>query len=107
MERYFKILTYSPSIQEVIDSLSPLMQALQMIWIISRYFSKDDRMTVLFEEIAWCLCNRASHMLDFSELFRYNVVIISHIFRVVFPFRIWESVLQMQRSCLYVGNQHT
>ncbi|VUZ41967.1 unnamed protein product, partial [Hymenolepis diminuta] len=41
-----------------------------MIWIISPYYSKDDRMSVIFERIAWCLCNRVSRMLAPTELFK-------------------------------------
>ena len=69
-ERYFNIITFCPEISDIIESLCPMMQALQMIWIISPYFSKDDRMTGLFERIARCLCNRVSHILTPPTLFK-------------------------------------
>ncbi|VDM21658.1 unnamed protein product, partial [Hydatigera taeniaeformis] len=69
VERYFKIITYGTNLDDIIESLCPLMQALQMIWIISPYFNKEDRMTVIFERIAWCLCDRISKMLTPQELF--------------------------------------
>ncbi|EUB64627.1 Dynein heavy chain 10, axonemal [Echinococcus granulosus] len=72
-ERYFKIITYCTEIDDIIESLCPLMQALQMIWIISPYFNKEDRMTVIFERIAWCLCSRVSRMLTPSELFNLSL----------------------------------
>ena len=69
-ERYFNIITLSSEIDDIVESLSPMMQALQMIWIISPYFSKDDRMTAIFERIAGCLCDRVSHMLAPPKLFK-------------------------------------
>ncbi|KAL5967125.1 Dynein heavy chain 10 axonemal, partial [Taenia solium] len=73
VERYFKILTYSTEINDILETLCPLMQALQMIWIISPYFNKEDRMTVIFERMAWCLCERVSRMLTPSELFNLSL----------------------------------
>ncbi|VDO03424.1 unnamed protein product [Rodentolepis nana] len=70
VKRYFKIMTYHTDINDIIESLNPLMQALQMIWIISPYYSKDDRMCVIFERIAWCLCDRVSRMLSPTNLFK-------------------------------------
>ncbi|KAM7539583.1 hypothetical protein Aperf_G00000039574 [Anoplocephala perfoliata] len=73
VERYFKIMTYCADINEIVESLCPLMQALQMIWIISPYYSKNDHMSVIFERIAWCLCDRVSRMLTPNEIFKMSL----------------------------------
>jgi hypothetical protein len=40
------------SLSSILDTLPPLMNALRMVWIISRHYSDDVRMGNLFERIA-------------------------------------------------------
>jgi dynein heavy chain len=40
------------SLSSILDTLPPLMNALRMVWIISRHYSDDVRMGNLFERVA-------------------------------------------------------
>ena len=51
LERHFKNIS-TGSMHAVLDTLPPMMNALRMVWIISRHYSDDTRMGNLFERIA-------------------------------------------------------
>jgi dynein heavy chain len=37
----------------VLETISPMINALRMVWVISRYYSEDANMGILFERIAY------------------------------------------------------
>lgn len=51
LERHFKNITSGP-LSGIVDTLPPMMNALRMVWIISRHYSDDQRMGNLFQRIA-------------------------------------------------------
>lgn len=55
------------------DCLPALMEGLQMIWVLSRFYCTDEQMVPLLERIAWSLCEKARNALDNSKLFRKPV----------------------------------
>ncbi|EDQ84604.1 uncharacterized protein MONBRDRAFT_30113, partial [Monosiga brevicollis MX1] len=58
LERHFRHLAQCPSLPQVTEHLPALMNALRMVWVISRHFNTDERMVALMERIAWLLCQR-------------------------------------------------
>uniref|UniRef100_A0A2C9JWZ0 AAA+ ATPase domain-containing protein n=1 Tax=Biomphalaria glabrata TaxID=6526 RepID=A0A2C9JWZ0_BIOGL len=69
LERHFKNITYGTSFQVVKETIPSMMNALRMVWIISRHYNKDDRMVPLMERIAWELADRVSKVINVQELF--------------------------------------
>lgn len=50
LERHFKNIAQGPLVG-ILDTLPPMMNALRMVWIISRHYSDDQRMGSLFQRI--------------------------------------------------------
>ena len=69
LERHFKNVTHGASFQSVIDTLPSMMNALRMVWIISRHYNRDERMVPLMERIAWELAERVSRTVVIRTLF--------------------------------------
>lgn len=40
-----------------------------MVWILSPYYSNDERMLPLMERISWCLKNTTKAIIDTSVIF--------------------------------------
>ena len=51
------------------DALLPMMNALRMVWIISRHYSDDEKMGNLFRRIANMLANRVEESIDVQAIF--------------------------------------
>jgi len=56
---------------QVIDTLPSMMNALRMVWIISKHYNRDERMVPLMEMIAWELAERVQRVITFRTLFEY------------------------------------
>ena len=52
------------------DSIPPMMNALRMVWIISRHFNRDEQMVPLMERIAWQLAQKVQATLNIKFLFQ-------------------------------------
>ena len=50
--------------EAIADMILPMMNAIRMVWIISRYYGNDERMNDLFERIALEIGNRAEANID-------------------------------------------
>ncbi|XP_059138610.1 dynein axonemal heavy chain 10-like [Physella acuta] len=72
LERHFRNIKYGSTFQSVIDTLPPMMNALRMIWIISRNYNTDELMVPLMERIAWELCERATKVINVRHLFEFD-----------------------------------
>ena len=71
LERHFKNIALGASFTIVIDTLPALMNALRMVWVISRHYNTDGRMVPLMERIAWELCERISRTVNIRTIFGY------------------------------------
>lgn len=69
LERHFKNITMGP-LAGILDTLPPLMNALRMVWIISRHYSDDARMGALFSRIAREIGDRVEAAIELHKLFR-------------------------------------
>lgn len=69
LERHFKNITHGASFHTVIDTLPSMMNALRMVWIISRHYNRDERMVPLMERIQWVLAERVAKVIHVPSLF--------------------------------------
>ena len=69
LERHFKNLSQGSNFAVVLDTIPSMMNALRMVWIISRHYNKDDRMVPLMKRIAWELANRVAVVIVINEIF--------------------------------------
>ncbi|KAJ3336288.1 Dynein heavy chain 10, axonemal, partial [Gonapodya sp. JEL0774] len=67
LERHFKNIGQAP-LETVADSLLSLMNAVRMVWIISRHYNRDERMVPLMQRIAWEIANRVSEVVDVKNI---------------------------------------
>ncbi|NWU57206.1 DYH10 protein, partial [Dromas ardeola] len=70
LERHLKSLTYGTGFHVVLDTIPTLMNALRMVWVISRHYNKDERMVPLMEQIAWEISKRVYKVVDLHTLFK-------------------------------------
>lgn len=68
LERHFKNICYGATFHVVTDTLPSMMNALRMIWIISRHYNKDERMVPLMERIAYELSERTSKVINIRTI---------------------------------------
>ncbi|XP_069071115.1 dynein axonemal heavy chain 10 [Pleurodeles waltl] len=72
LERHFKNLTHGTGFNIVVDTIPSMMNAIRMVWIISRHYNKDERMVPLMERIAWEISERVCKVLNIRTLFNEN-----------------------------------
>lgn len=70
LERHFKNLTHGAGFQIVLDTIPSMMNALRMVWIISRHYNTDERMIPLMERIAWELAERVEKVINIRTIFK-------------------------------------
>ncbi|MEE6504167.1 hypothetical protein FKM82_005082, partial [Ascaphus truei] len=70
LERHLKNLTHGTGFNIVLDTIPSMMNALRMVWIISRHYNKDERMVPLMERIGWEIAERVCRVLNIRSLFR-------------------------------------
>lgn len=70
LERHFKNIAHGATFQVVIETIPSMMNALRMVWIISRHYNKDERMIPLMERIAWELAQRVERVINVRELYQ-------------------------------------
>lgn len=46
------------------DTLTPLLAALRMVWVISRHYSDDERMSSLLQRVAFAIAERCVDAVD-------------------------------------------
>jgi dynein heavy chain len=68
LERHFKNICYGSSFHVVAETLPSMMNALRMIWIISRHYNKDERMVPLMERIAHELTERVAKVINVRKI---------------------------------------
>eukprot|EP00960_Hanusia_phi_P039624 753955-Hanusia_phi.AAC.6 len=72
LERHFKSISQG-SLNEITDTIPPMMNAIRMVWVISRHYNTDERMVPLMERIAFELAERVAQQLDVKTLFRIEL----------------------------------
>ncbi|XP_077294859.1 dynein axonemal heavy chain 10-like [Arctopsyche grandis] len=67
--QYFTIITKSPNLKEIGNIIPGLIDGLNMLWMLSEFYSKDENMVALLERIAHCLCQKIEVHLSVQTLF--------------------------------------
>lgn len=70
-ERYFKNLVYGVSFNIVFEIIFLMMNVLRMVWIISRYYNRDERMVLLMERIVWEFSERVVKIVNVRIIFKW------------------------------------
>ncbi|XP_076452214.1 dynein axonemal heavy chain 10-like [Babylonia areolata] len=70
LERHFKNITYGAEFHLVIETIPILMNALRLVWVISRHYNSDERMVPLMERVAWELAERTIKVVEIRQLFK-------------------------------------
>ncbi|GMI47335.1 hypothetical protein TrCOL_g3071 [Triparma columacea] len=69
LERHFKNVT-DGSFAAILDTLPSMMNAIKMVWIISRHYNTDERMIALMERIAGKIADRVAHEVNVKTILR-------------------------------------
>ncbi|KAI9009714.1 dynein heavy chain and region D6 of dynein motor-domain-containing protein [Gaertneriomyces semiglobifer] len=69
LERHFKNIV-TGTLSAVQDSLPSLLNAIRMVWIISRHYNRDERMVPLMARIAWELSHKVVNEVNLRTIFR-------------------------------------
>ncbi|CAH8588474.1 Dynein heavy chain 10, axonemal [Schistosoma haematobium] len=99
LERHFKTLTFGNKIESLIDIIHPLIQTFHMIWVLSRYYNRDENMVQLFERTALAITNRVIHAVNFPNVFRSDLKqSISLMKTIINLLNHWKNVYYEKRS---------
>ncbi|NXM08607.1 DYH10 protein, partial [Tyrannus savana] len=69
LERHLKNLAYGTEADVVLNTIPSLLNALRMVWVMSRHYNRDERMVPLLERIAWEISTTVSRFVDLPTLF--------------------------------------
>ncbi|NXS06608.1 DYH10 protein, partial [Neodrepanis coruscans] len=72
LERHLKNVSYGTGSDVVLDAIPLLLNALRMVWIMSRHYNNEERMLPLMERIAWDISTRVSKLVDIRTLFQQD-----------------------------------
>ncbi len=70
LERHFKNLAHGANFAIILDTLPAMLNALRMVWVISRHYNTDDRMVPLMGRISWELCQRVARVVNVRTIFK-------------------------------------
>ncbi|XP_061623123.1 dynein axonemal heavy chain 10-like [Phyllopteryx taeniolatus] len=70
MERHFKNLATGANLSVILETIPSLMNSLQIVWLISCHYNRNDRMVPLMERIVWQLSERVAQVIDIHVLFK-------------------------------------
>ncbi|NXV80428.1 DYH10 protein, partial [Atlantisia rogersi] len=73
LKRHLKNLTHGAEFNVVLDTIPSLMNALRMVWIISRHYNTDERLVPLMERIAWEISSRVYKAVNLHTLFKEDI----------------------------------
>ncbi|NXS20586.1 DYH10 protein, partial [Mystacornis crossleyi] len=73
LERHLKNLSAGPGADVLSSTIPSLLNALRMVWIMSRHYNKDELMVPLLERISWEISARARQVVDLQTLFRQDI----------------------------------
>ncbi|NXM38867.1 DYH10 protein, partial [Gymnorhina tibicen] len=73
LERHLKNLSTGTGADVISNTIPSLLNALRMVWIMSRHYNKDERMVPLLERISWEISVRVRKVVDLQTLFREDI----------------------------------
>ncbi|NWR08618.1 DYH10 protein, partial [Paradoxornis webbianus] len=73
LERHLKNLSAGSGIDVISHTIPSLLNALRLVWIMSRCYNKDERMVPFLERVSWEISARARRVVDLQTLFRQDI----------------------------------
>ncbi|XP_063271579.1 dynein axonemal heavy chain 10 [Prinia subflava] len=73
LERHLKKLSAGSGVEVLSSAIPSLLNGLRLVWIMSRCYSKDERMLPLLERISWEISARARRVVDLQTLFKQDI----------------------------------
>ncbi|XP_076363131.1 dynein heavy chain at 89D isoform X2 [Tachypleus tridentatus] len=70
LEHHLKILNPKVSLASAHEGIPNLINALKMVWMLSKHFNTDERMVPLMERISLCLCDKVYNVVNVRVLFQ-------------------------------------
>ncbi|NXB08037.1 DYH10 protein, partial [Cnemophilus loriae] len=70
LERHLKNLSTGTGVDVISSTIPSLLNALRLVWIMSRHYNKDERMVPLLERISWEISARVRRVVDLQTLFK-------------------------------------
>ncbi|XP_030593055.1 dynein heavy chain 10, axonemal isoform X2 [Archocentrus centrarchus] len=70
LERHFMNLATGANFGVILETIPPLMESLQIVWMMSGHCNTNERMVPLMEQIAWQLCEHVTQAVDVHTLFK-------------------------------------
>ncbi|NWZ81496.1 DYH10 protein, partial [Poecile atricapillus] len=72
LERHLKNLSTGTGIDVISHTIPSLLNALRLVWIMSRHYNKEERMVPLLERISWEISARVRRVVDLQTLFKQD-----------------------------------
>ena len=73
LERHFRTIELatpeSGTLSPIIETMHSMMMAIRMVWIISKYYSTEERMGCLLNKIAILIAEKVSDHIDYKTIF--------------------------------------
>ncbi|NXR55859.1 DYH10 protein, partial [Hippolais icterina] len=73
VERHLKNLTTGTGVDVISNTIPSLLNALRLVWIMSRCYNKDERMVPFLERISWEISARVRRVVDLQTLFKQDI----------------------------------
>ncbi|NWU02773.1 DYH10 protein, partial [Urocynchramus pylzowi] len=72
LERHLKNLSTGTGVDVISNVIPSLLNALRLVWIMSRHYNKDVRMVPFLERISWEISERVRRVVDLQTLFKQD-----------------------------------
>ncbi|NXQ63839.1 DYH10 protein, partial [Anthoscopus minutus] len=73
LERHLKNLSTGTGVDVISNTIPSLLNALRLVWIMSRHYNKDECMVPLLEGISWEISERVRRVVDLQTLFKQDI----------------------------------
>ncbi|NXM55441.1 DYH10 protein, partial [Illadopsis cleaveri] len=73
LERHLKGLSTGTGVDVISHTIPSLLNALRLVWIMSRCYNKDERMVPFLERISWEISARARRVVGLQTLFQQDI----------------------------------
>ncbi|NWY98958.1 DYH10 protein, partial [Loxia curvirostra] len=72
LKRHLKNLSTGTGVDVISNVIPSLLNALRLVWIMSRHYNKDARMVPFLERISWEISQRVRRVVDLQTLFKQD-----------------------------------
>ncbi|NXX33044.1 DYH10 protein, partial [Nicator chloris] len=73
LERHLKNLSTGTGVDVISNTIPSLLDALRLVWILSRCYNRDERMVPFLERISWEISARVRRVVDLQTLFKQDI----------------------------------